>query len=68
MDNLRNEPWMKKVIAQASDQERFDSSDNKKLRSFLGGDHANSKILNDRGTYLSILRQKHLELKDEGEN
>ena len=68
MDNLRNEPWMKKVIAQASDQERFDICDNKKLISFLGGDHANSKIFNDRGTYLSILRQKHLELKDEGDN
>ena len=37
----------------------------RKLRSFLGGDHANPKLLRDRGTYLSILRQKHMELKDE---
>ena len=57
LDNLRNEAWMKKVINQASDQERFNISDNRKLRSFLGGDHANQKLLRDRGTYLSILRQ-----------
>ena len=64
MDNLRNEPWMQNVLKQASDQERFDNSDNRKLRSFLGGDHATAKRLHDRGTYLSILRQKHLELKE----
>ena len=64
MDNLRSEPWMQTVLNKANDQERFDNSDNRKLRSFLGGDHANTKTLHDRGTYLSILRQKHLELKE----
>ena len=64
MDNLRSEPWMQNVLNQARDQERFDIFDNRKLRSFLGGDQANVKRLHDRGTYLSILRQKHLELKE----
>ena len=64
MDKLRSEPWMQNILNQASDQERFDISDNRKLRSFLGGDHATPKRLQDRGTYLSILRQKHLELKE----
>ena len=64
MDNLRSEPWMQDILNQARDQERFDIFDNRKLRSFLGGDQANVKRLHDRGTYLSILRQKHLELKE----
>ena len=55
---------MKSVLEEAKDQERFKISDDRKLKSFLGGDIAPAKILLDRGTFLSILRQKHLELKD----
>ena len=68
MDNLRSETWMQAVLNKAKGQERFGYSDNRKLRSFLGGDHANTKTLHDRGTYLSILTQKHLELKEASAN
>ena len=49
MDNLRSEPWMQTVLNKAKDHERFHNSDNRKLRSFLGGDHANVKTINNRG-------------------
>ena len=58
MDNLRSEPWIQNVLNQANEQERFDNSDNRKLRSFLVVDHATAKRLHDRGTYLPIWRQK----------
>ena len=64
MSNLRNEPWMQSVLNEAKDKERIATSDNRKLQSFLGGDLASAKTLWNRGTFLSILRQNHLKLKE----
>ena len=63
MSDLRKEPWMAKVLDQASHQKGLDPKDPEKLKSFLGGDLASKKVLLERGTYLSILLQKHFEIK-----
>ena len=68
MDNLRSEPWMQTVLNKAKDQERFHNSDIRKLGSFVRGDQADVKTLHHRGTYPSILTQKHLELKEASRN
>ena len=56
--------YMNHILEEATDQQRFPVSDNRKLQSFLGGDLASSATLLKRGMYLSILRDKHLELKN----
>ena len=53
------------VTEDAKDQQRFGIRDDRKLKSFLGNDFASDKTLRERGNYLSILRQKHLELMKE---
>ena len=65
MENLRQYPWMAQVLDQATEQKKYDIKDPKKLKSFLGGDFASKKVLLERGTFLSILLQKHLELMQE---
>ena len=62
MDNLRLFPWMAQVLDQAVDQKKYDTKDPRKLKSFLEGDLASKKVLLERGTFLSILLQKHFEL------
>ena len=62
MDNLRQEPWMKSVLDEALGKLRFDTDDPAKLSSFLGEDMCSVETLLNRGKFLSILRQKHLEL------
>ena len=49
----------------SEEQKKFGVKDPKKLKSFLGGDLASKEILLKRGTFLSILLQKHLELMQE---
>ena len=61
MDNLRQEPWMKSVLDEALGKLRFDTDDPAKLSSFLGEDMCSVETLLNRGKFLSILRQKHLE-------
>ena len=65
MGNLRQYPWMAQVLDQAIEHKKYDFKDPKKLKSFLGGDFASKKVLLERGTFLSILLQKHLELMQE---
>ena len=65
LDHLRQEPGMLAVTEEAKDQQRFGIRDDRKLKSFLGNDFASDKTLRERGNYLSILRQKHLELMKE---
>ena len=60
MSHLRQE--MKHILEEANDQQRFSQSDNRKLCSFLGQDQASPKVLQKRGTYLSILLDKFREL------
>lgn len=55
---------MQHILDEATDQQRFANSDDRKLESFLGGDQAPVKILRVRGIFLDILRQKHLELRN----
>ena len=61
MNNLRQEPWMKSVLDEAIGELRFDTEDPAKLRSFLGEDMCSVETLLNRGKFLNILRQKHLE-------
>ena len=55
---------MQHILNEAVDQQRFASSNPRKLQSFLGGDHASPKTLGERGIFLDILRQKHIELRN----
>ena len=61
MDSLRQEPWMKEVLHEAVGKENFDADDPIKLGHFLGGDMCSEETLHNRGKYLNILLQKHLE-------
>ncbi len=62
MTHLR--PDMQHILDEAIDQQRFASSDSRKLQSFLGGDYAPLKKISERGIFLDILRQKHIELRN----
>ena len=61
MDSLRQEPWMKEVLHEAIGKENFNADDPTKLGHFLGGDSCSEETLHNRGKYLNILLQKHLE-------
>ena len=63
MDHLRDD--MKDILEEAKGQKKYGNTDPRKLQSFLGGDFATPEILKKRGAYLSILRQKLLELRNE---
>ena len=58
---------MDNSIDMASFMEKTDfcQNDDDKLKLFVGGDFSKTEILTKRGTYLSILRDKHLELMSE---
>ena len=62
MSHLRKD--MQHILDEARDHQRFATSDNRKLKSFLGDDLASAPTLRVRGLFLDILRQKHLELKE----
>ena len=62
MDHLRVD--MKHILDEALEHKKFGNRDPRKLQSFLGGDFASANILRKRGTFLGILRQKLLELRD----
>ena len=64
MDNLRQELWMKAVLDEAIGELNFDAEDPAKLGHFLGGDNCSLETLHNRGKFLNILLQKHLESKD----
>ena len=63
MNHLRES--MAHILEEAPEQKKFRNNDPKKLQSFLGGDFAPAKILKKRGTFLSILSQKLMELSNE---
>ena len=65
MDQLRES--MANILDQAPEHKKYENTDARKLQSFLGGDFAPAKVLKGRGTFLSILRQKLLELQKERE-
>ena len=55
---------MQHILDEAIDQQRFASSDSRKLQSFLGGDNAPLKNMSERGIFLDILREKHIEIRN----
>ena len=63
MDSLRQEPWMNAVLQEAVGKENFDAEDPAKLEHFLGGDMCSAETLLNRGKFLNILQQKHLDSK-----
>ena len=55
---------MKAVLDEAIGELNFDAEDPAKLGHFLGGDNCSLETLHNRGKFLNILLQKHLESKD----
>ena len=62
MSHLKKD--MQHILDEATDQQRFSHSDDRKLKSFLGGDMASAATMRVRGVFLDILLKKHLELKE----
>jgi len=62
MDNLRQEPWMKTILDEATIEYSAGIVDDPTILSnFLGGDMCSDETLLQRGKFLSILQQKHRE-------